>query len=246
MLAARSPRSLLTILVFTRNAFSLLLRITKVVSFKVNLPTLFRDSLTSIGLRQDFTQFMLPLLPFLSYLRCYFRPVVRSRSSRYFFRFIPFFFKHHPSSQIYTRTRWCCRLFNVPSLAKSVAARVPRSFARWTKGMVRRCVYASWIPRTLRLLSSLLPCLFFAPRASLSSSIPRTIFLRRFLFLAFKCSPSTFFRRHRATSLSANSPKVRTWEFVCRRSVLLFHYAFFFFFFSFSFYFILYDKPVLC
>lgn len=89
MLAARSPRSLLTILVFTRNAFSLLLRITKVVSFKVNLPTLFRDSLTSIGLRQDFTQFMLPLLPFLSYLRCYLRPVVRSRSSRYFFRFIP-------------------------------------------------------------------------------------------------------------------------------------------------------------
>lgn len=44
MLTARSPRSLLTILVFTRNAFSLLLRVTKVVSFKVNLPTLFRDS----------------------------------------------------------------------------------------------------------------------------------------------------------------------------------------------------------
>lgn len=80
-----------------------------------------------------------------------------------------------------------------------------------------------------------LPCsrafLFFPS----CSSLPRPRFHRFFLFLcspllfcALKCSPSTFFRRHRATSLSANSPEVRTWEFCLSRiSELLFHHPLF-------------------
>lgn len=66
-------------------------------------------------------------------------------------------------------------------------------------------------------------------------SLPRPLFHRFLLFLcspllfcALKCSPSTFFRRHRATSLSANSPEVRTWEFCLSRiSELLFHHPLF-------------------
>lgn len=108
-----------------------------------------------------------------------------------------------------------------------------------------------WLPPSFFSLLPFLPVFpplppRFSPLSSLSCSraflffpscfsLPRPLFHRFFLFLcspllfcALKCSPSTFFRRHRATSLSANSPEVRTWEFCLSRiSELLFHHPLF-------------------